>query len=499
MKEPLLEMCFGHDELVWHFFLDEHSRLCYRNSPKETKNWSDQEILQNSYGGQFIVALGPREQLHLAAVDEENIIRHHHFAAGMWNSSKVGRVHPLMEVNDLKLTVDSLGRVHLLSCSRLSRQSSEWHITHFFGDGTIWNSFLLDTGMGISEAKASAAIDENDNLHVIYSAPDVSYSPLIHKVFDISSCTWKSTEQIPLLHKENQQPCAVFDKIGSLHLVWTCSDGRNFRTVYTRRKNAPWPEGGWDIPEYISEKGANAYSPYLLIAGDSIIALWQQLNGVLYRVSGNLGQTWDKTEQQTSVKNLNDYALNYFSPSDKDISHLSAFSSSAQQITLSAAASFWKDSDTQENAQTTSMTAIGEKEIVQNTPSSSVTKKFLLEYSDTCLTNKLMNQTIDLHEQNIELLIQERQNLNTRLKRQSRELRLFKALSEIYRKEAESLKASQYQLERNIEILKNTVDNLEQEKADLTNALENMKKTKFPYIHRQKQIPYKMITPKDLD
>ena len=103
MKDPLLELCFRHEKFVWHFFLDDQKRLCCKNSPKEKKQWSAPVILQDSYGGQFVIALRGGEHIHMAASDEENIIRYHSYLEGTWNSSVVTEIHPLIEINDLSL------------------------------------------------------------------------------------------------------------------------------------------------------------------------------------------------------------------------------------------------------------------------------------------------------------------------------------------------------------------------------------------------------------
>lgn len=481
MKEPLLDMCFRHEQFVWHFFLDDNNRLCWKNSPREKKQWSEPAVLQNSYGGQFVVALGSREQIHLAASDVENTIWYHCFAEGIWSSSMVAEVPPLVEINDLSLTVDSTKRVHLLYCLRSGSQNGEWQITHGLWTGKSWNSCILDSGKGMAEAKTAAAIDGNDNLHAVYSAPSRNSTLLLHQVYDNDAGEWKTQEQIPLLHQENQQPCAVFDKGGNLHLVWICSDGRNFRTAYSRWKNSPWPEGGWDEPKYISDKGVNAYSPYILITGDSITALWQQLNGVLYRISGDLGQTWGNVEKQTAVKNLDNYVLNHFSPGDGETAHLNAFSSSGPQVTLAAAASLLKAVDGEHNLRAASPVPVKETRAaanIQDEQVSSTVRKFLLEYSDTRLTNKLMNQTIENQEQNISRLEEQKQSLRAKLKQQFREVKTLKALSEMYRKETETLTQSMHRLNERINELESAIGALNEEKKLLETSLAALESRK---------------------
>ena len=474
MEEPLLEMCFRHENLVWHFFLDSQNQLCYRNSPKVKKRWSEPTVLQETYGGQFVVALSCNEQIHLAASDGKNIVWYYHFSEGGWDSCKVAEVHPLVEVNNLTLTVDSREQVHLLYCRRTGSKNGEWQIVHNFYDKNTWFTFELDEGIGISEAKTSAAVDKEDYLHVIYSAPSLTSSPLLHQVFDVNSREWKAEEQVPLWHKENQQPCIVFDRKGNLQLVWISSDGRNFRTTYTRRNNSPWPEGGWSSPSYFSEKGANAYSPYILLAGETVIALWQQLNGVFYRVSGDIGQTWSPIKKQTAVKNLEDHALNYYSPADKN-SLLTAFSASGPQVTLATAASLWKPEALRGNSVTSSLLPVKANKAIAKTAEQEfppAAKKFLLEYSDTRLTNKLLDQTIRTQEENLQQLHQEKQDLNSKLKEQFRELKAFKAISELHRKEAEGLKESNYRLEATIKTLELKMAGLEKNKEALLHQLE---------------------------
>lgn len=481
MKEPLLEMCFRHERLVWHFFLDDHNRLCCKNSPKEKKQWSEPVILQDSYGGQFVIALRSGEQIHMAASDEENVIWYHSYLEGTWSRSVVAEIHPLIEINDLSLSVDSLSRIHLLYCLRTGRKNGEWQINHSLWADTIWHSSVLDSGIGTSEAKSSALVDAYDNLHVIYSAPNFSSSMLIHQTFDTATKVWKRQEEIPLVHQENQQPCCVFDKGGNLHLVWICSDGRNFRAVYNCRKNRPWPEGGWDDPGYISDKGINAYSPYLLITGDSVTALWQQLNGVFFRVSEDLGQTWGQVEKQNALPDLNDYALNFLSPSHRGIGCLEAFSSSGPQVTLAAAASLRTPPESETSIKSASPVPVREVAAIVDISDkqiSSTVKKFLLEYSDTRLTNRLMNQTIDNQEQHLELLQKEKQHLLARLEEQSRELKSFRALSELHRKESEALNQTINRLNQTVSDLENKTASLIKEKSDLEAYVADLEDTK---------------------
>jgi hypothetical protein len=473
LQEPVFEMCFRHEQLVWLFFLDEQNRLCCKNSLKERKRWSEVTILQDSYGGQFVVALDNFGAIHLATTDSENIIRSHRYAKGKWESSVVTEIHPLIEITNLSLTVDSTGKSHLLYCQRTGRKNGEWQITHNYACGDRWRSYVMDSGMGLEEARSSTTVDENDNLHVIYSAPALKGSALKHQVFDTDQQAWKPMEPIPMLHQENLQPCAIFDKSFNLHLVWISSDGRNFRTMYALYKNTPWPEGGWTDPVFVSDKGVNAYSPYLLITGNSITALWQQLNGVFHRVSEDLGQSWGPIEKQTAMQNLDVYALKYFFPGhqddSRDLSHLNAFSSSGPQVTLSTAAallqSIDKDKQLERKIPIPSKQNLALPKISEESLSSSDAKKFLLEFSDTRLTNRLINQTINSLEQELQLRHVEIQELKNRLREQGRELNSFKSLSQLYSKDAEDLKQRLLALE----------DKAAQEKEKLTESLERNK------------------------
>ena len=464
MKEPLLEMCFRHEQFVWHFFLDNQNRLCCKKSPKEEKQWSDPILLQDSYGGQFVVALRSGEQIHIAATDQENTIWYHRHLEGNWNRSAVTKIHPLIEINDLSLTVDSLGQTHLLYCIRTGRKNGEWQITHSYWADRAWHSALLDSGIGLAEAKSSVLVDKYNNLHLIYAAPGLHSSVLRHQTFDRSSGEWRNQEDVPLLHHENQQPCAVFDKDGNLHLVWICSDGRNFRVAYNRLKNRPWPEGGWEDPRYISDKGVNAYSPYLMITGDTLTSLWQQLNGVFHRSSEDMGQTWEDTKKQNTFPNLHEYALNFFTPSNREIDHLNAFSSSGAQITLTTAASLLASPVTFKEAQ--DLIDISDKNL------SSTVKKFLLEYSDTRLTNRLMDETIDNQKKHLELLEQENKDLLIRLDEQYRQIKSFKALSELHRKESLAMKQTIQNLTESVVELKATIDILREKNLELETQLK---------------------------
>ena len=479
MKEPLREICFRHEEKVWHFFIDAENQLCCRSSPKEEKQWSETTVLQPNYGGRFVAALSNEGQIHLASTDRENRIWYHHLFQETWDSCTAAEILPSEEINDLSLTVDSRGRVHLLCCLRSHSNNWQWKIIHHYFDQKKWTDFL-DSGTGPADTKTSASVDSRDDLHVVYSAPQPDGTPLIHKIFNISREEWKETQQIPLLHQENRQPCAVFDREDNLHLVWICSDGRNFRTVYNRHKNRPWPEGGWGIPQYLSGAGVNAYSPYILLAPKNAVVLWQQLDNVLYRISEDMGKSWGNITKQTAVRNLEDYTLNYFSPRNDDFEPLTAFSSSAPQVTLTTAASLWKSFNIDEDPIRSQLIPVKEEKTVIDTGDklSPTIKKFLLRYGDTCVTNKLMNQTIDSLQKKLKFLNREKETLGEKIKKQISELNSFKSLSEMYRKEAESLKISHYQLEKNIAELEGTIEILLKKNEVLETALKQVREEK---------------------
>lgn len=482
LKEPF-EMCFRHEELVWHFFLDQEDRLCYRNSPKEKKEWSEPSVLQPNYGGQFVVSLSSEKQFHVAATDEENRIWYHHYISQKWNSRIVAEEHPLAEVNGMSLTMDSHQKIHLLYSLRTGRKKGEWQITHNFFDCTKWHSFILDKGIGLAEAKTSAAVDNDNNLHLIYPAPSLNDSPLLHQIFETSEKQWRKQEQIPVLHKENLQPCSVFDKSGNLHLVWICSDGRNLRTVYSKRKNSPWPEGGWSTPEYVSDKGKNAYSPFILLAGQNVISLWQQVDGVLYRASIDQGNTWGSIEKQTTVKNLEEYALQFFTFDNEDTELITAFGSSAPQVTLTTAASLLRSVGLEDDLSSSSLMPINKK-AVGDTAANEVSpkaKRFLLEYSDTRLTNRLMSQTIQSQEENLGAIHQEKEQLHRKIKYLLRELKSFKSLSEMHRKDAEGLRYSEFKLKEKVKTLESQVGNLTEEKLQLTMKLKELHNLKADF------------------
>lgn len=492
MKKTLFEICFGHEELVWHFFVSPEGHLCYRSSPKEEKRWSEPVLLQEDYGGQFAFTLGSREQLHLASTDKENNLWYHHHARGKWDSSLVQNLLPWPEISNLDLAADSLGRVHLLYTLRGGPDLEKWQIQHKFRDKEMWQSFVLEEGLGNGEAKASAAIDGMGNLHVVYSLPKNDAYQLVHRVFVLSGSEWRTKEEIPSPPFENHQPCVVFDKRGNMHLVWGGSDGRHFRTLYNRYNNSAWPEGGWESPGYISHKGKNSYSPYIFTAGDKVIALWQQVDGIFYRLSPDLGKTWESVQQYTAIKNLEEYALYYYAPEQRDREPLTAFGSGAPQIALAAAASLLKELEPENLFEEASSLPVRysinppsnttEKTIPSNA------KRFLLGYSDTRLSNRLMEKTINAQENEIKALRRQNLELEEKTRRQVRELNSARAVSEMYQKEARELRTVKEQLERSlrkyeklsrklsfqVEEMEQTINSLEIEKDRLQEGFEKL-------------------------
>ncbi len=209
------------------------------------------------------------------------------------------------------------------------------------------------------------------------------------------------------------------------------------------------------------------------------------------------------------MKNLEDYTLNYFSPRDDDFEPLTAFSSSAPQVTLTTAASLWKSFNIDEDPIRSQLIPVKEEKTVIDTGDkfTPTMKKFLLRYGDTCVTNKLMSQTIDSLQQKLKFLNREKETLREKIKKQIGELNSFKSLSEMYRKEAEGLKISHYQLEKNIAELEGTIEILLKKNEVLETALKQVREEKEKiekmsreghYLEQQK-IPYTMLTTKDFE
>lgn len=493
MKSTLFEICFSHEELVWHFAVNPEGHLCYRSSPKDKKKWSEPFLLQKDYGGQFAATLGAEKRVHLVSTDKENTIWYHRYQQGQWHSSIIENVLPWPEVTNLRLAEDVLGRIHLLYCLQRKGETEKWQFIHQFREKEGWKSSVLDEGTGTGEASASAAIDSENNLHVIYSLPRENRCSLRYWVFSPSLGQWNVKEEIPSLPPENRYPCTVFDNRGSLHLVWAGSDGRNLRTLYTRFRKEPWPEGGWEQPRYLSLKGSNSYSPYIFTSDNKVIALWQQVDGVFYRMSSDLGRTWHPTRQYTELRNLEEYTLEHLDMENQEGGTLTIFSSSAPQVAFFAAATLLKEVEAEAEPVASQLPAKTD----QSTgviPSNA--KRFLLGYSDTKLSNRIMNQTIDDKEQEILSLNRENQALREKIRLQIREVNLAKAMAEMHRKEETNLKAACQKLEGELRELEISCDTLSQEKSTAearVRTLEREKQKLQKDLHRSEYENFQLV------
>lgn len=281
------------EHCIWSLRLTG-DRLLGRCSLDMGQTWTEWMELASNYNGFFSFTVSEVEKLHLTC---KNTLGHLVYVC--WRHSDIeSDVLTDKWVEDERITYQSVVVDHSGTPSIIyftdNPLEEVWRVKHCYrgGDGEWSRPEVIDSGLGPGQIQGAVALDQEGIIHLVYQYSTRSKSQFVYRA-RFPDARWTEPARITDSSRSNLYPCLVADEAGTLHLVWTRSDGKNYRVMYRRRTRGGWMVGGWQNELFLSSPGVNAYTPTLGIWNDRVVVFWQQTEGIYQCTSLDGGKTFN--------------------------------------------------------------------------------------------------------------------------------------------------------------------------------------------------------------
>ena len=308
----------GNIYVVYDKYIDSIRYVfCKRYSPKN-KIWED---LNFPYiiGDGASIDVDSKDNIHVVWSGKDPStsnyqIKYSKFDGTSWsnwiNISPISGYHQ----NQCSMGIDKNDNLHVVWYGR-DPSTSYYQIKYSKFDGVSWSNWInMSTVIGYDQYNPSIAIDNNNNLHVVWYGKDstnTSYDQIKYSKFNgVSWSNWINISPISGYRESN--PSIAIDSNNNLHVVWYGYDVDNkykYQIKYSKFNGTSWSQ--WINISPIS--GYNQYNPSIDIdSNDNLHVVWygMDIDNPSYqqiKYSKFNGTSWSDWINISNVSGYNQY------------------------------------------------------------------------------------------------------------------------------------------------------------------------------------------------
>lgn len=279
---------FSFGKYTWNFYKNRQGDLVARQYDQMNHTLLEEITLVPDFKTEYSLVLDLEDTMHLVAVDSNPKINYLFWDGKQW--SEITNLEPLHpgHLNNLMLT-SAYGQIHLVYL--LQNENTNVRV-HQYCTNNRWSEPQILHTVGTPYGKAVIQLNTTGQLHLVGPEANKEKQALKHYIYYSTKNKWQHYLNISTSRVYSEfKPSLIIDRKNKLHLVWLSSDGINMRVRYRRYQvNNSW--SGWTKEQTLSSPYTNAYSPILMISGNNLLVLWQQIDGIYISTSQNQGKSW---------------------------------------------------------------------------------------------------------------------------------------------------------------------------------------------------------------